>query len=107
MYKEVLKAKINCKVTESDVRYKGSITIDSEMLEKLGIDEFEAVEVNNRNGHRDRTYILKGERGSGIIACNGALSTNHAVGDKIHINCFRLVHEFHPVIEPNILNLTD
>lgn len=102
---EVLKSKINAKVTQSSVSYKGSITIDADILDSCGIREYEAVEVNNVNGNRDRTYVIAGERGSGVIGCNGALAVRHATGDTIHINCFRFIDEDANVKEPIVIRL--
>jgi len=85
---EFLIAKINATVTQSSIHYEGSITIDEDIMDRAGIYEYQAVFVNNPNGNRNKTYVLKGKRGSGIIGINGALSPLHKVGDKIHINAF-------------------
>ena len=83
----VLYCKINCNVTKSSFDYKGSITIDKDVIRELGLTIHELVHVNNNNGHRDQTYIIEG--GKGAIETNGALAANHKEGDKIHINCYR------------------
>ena len=70
----VLKSKIHCaRVTEANLNYMGSITIDEDLLDAAGMMEGEQVHiVNNNNGERFVTYIIKGERGSGKICLNGA-----------------------------------
>lgn len=70
----VLKSKIHCaRVTEANINYMGSITIDEDLMDAAGMIEGEQVHiVNNNNGERFVTYIIKGERGSGKICLNGA-----------------------------------
>ena len=70
----VLKSKIHCaRVTEANLNYMGSITIDENLMDAAGMLEGEQVHiVNNNNGERFVTYIIKGERGSGQICLNGA-----------------------------------
>ncbi|MBQ4083756.1 MAG: aspartate 1-decarboxylase [Bacteroidaceae bacterium] len=70
----VLKSKIHCaRVTEANLNYMGSITIDEDLMDAAGMLEGEQVHiVNNNNGERFVTYIIKGERGSGQICLNGA-----------------------------------
>ena len=69
MYIEVLKSKLHCvKVTEANLNYMGSITIDEDLMDAAGLIAGEKVEVvNNNNGERLETYVIKGERGSGCI----------------------------------------
>ena len=85
---EVMKSKIHCvKVTEANLNYIGSITIDEDLL-----DAGEKVEVvNNNNGERFETYIIKGERGSGCICLNGAAARKCIVGDTIIIISYALM----------------
>lgn len=70
----VLKSKIHCaRVTEANLNYMGSITIDEDLMDAAGMIEGEQVHiVNNNNGERFVTYIIKGERGAGQICLNGA-----------------------------------
>ena len=70
----VLKSKIHCaRVTEANLNYMGSITIDENLMDAAGMLEGDQVHtVNNNNGERFITYIIKGERGSGQICLNGA-----------------------------------
>ncbi len=86
----MLKCKIhNATVTEANLNYVGSITIDSNLLEKCGLLEYEKVQVvNNNNGARIETYTFKGEPGSGIICLNGAAARHFEVGDTIIIMAY-------------------
>lgn len=74
------------KVTEADLNYVGSITIDGKLLDAAGIIEGEKVQiVNNNNGERIETYTIRGEEGSGIICLNGAAARRVQVGDVVII----------------------
>ncbi len=86
----MLKCKIhNATVTEANLNYVGSITIDSDLLEKCGLLEYEKVQVvNNNNGARIETYTFKGEPGSGIICLNGAAARHFEIGDIIIIMAY-------------------
>ena len=86
----MLKCKIhNATVTEANLKYVGSITIDSNLLEKCGLLEYEKVKiVNNNNGARIETYTFRGEPGSGIICLNGAAARYFEVGDSIIIMAY-------------------
>jgi aspartate 1-decarboxylase len=87
---EVLKSKIhNVKITFTQLNYIGSITIDEDLLDAANMIENEKVLiVNNNNGERFETYIIKGERGSGIIGLNGAASRKGMIGDELIIISF-------------------
>ncbi|MCS6930273.1 MAG: aspartate 1-decarboxylase [Saprospiraceae bacterium] len=84
---QVFKSKIHrVRVTQADLNYMGSITIDEELLEAANIVEGERVQVvNNNNGARFETYVIRGERGSGVICLNGAAARLVQVGDIIII----------------------
>jgi aspartate 1-decarboxylase len=84
---EVLKSKIHrATITEADLNYIGSIAIDENLMEAANLIENEKVHVYNiTNGERLETYVIRGERGSGIISLNGAAARKAAVGDKIII----------------------
>ena len=84
---EVLKSKIHrVTVTEANLNYVGSITIDEALMDAANLIEFEKVHVlNNNNGERFITYVIKGERNSGIICLNGAAARKVQVGDVILI----------------------
>ena len=84
---EVVKSKLhNVRVTEANLNYVGSITIDAELMEAANIIENEKVQVvNNNNGERFETYVIKGDPGSGVICLNGAAARKAAVGDTVII----------------------
>ena len=86
----LLKAKIHrAVVTQADLDYVGSITIDSQLLRDAGIMEFEKVEIADiDNGSRFATYAIAGEAGSGIICLNGAAAKCVNVGDKVIIMAY-------------------
>ena len=87
MQLEMLKAKIHrATVTQAEIDYVGSITVDEDLLEATGIFEYEKVQVVNvNNGQRLETYTIAGERGSGIICLNGAAAHCARPGDKVII----------------------
>jgi aspartate 1-decarboxylase len=84
---EYFKSKIHrVRVTQADLNYIGSITIDEDLLEAANIREGEKVQiVNNNNGERLETYAIRGERGSGVICLNGAAARKVQVGDIVII----------------------
>lgn len=84
---EVLKSKIHrVTVTQADLNYVGSITIDEELMEAANLIAGEKVQVVDiDNGSRLETYIIKGMRGSGVISLNGAAARLVSVGDKVII----------------------
>lgn len=84
---EVLKSKIHrVKVTQAELHYVGSITIDEDLLEAANMIENEKVQiVNINNGERLETYVIKGERGSGTICLNGPAARKVQPGDVIII----------------------
>jgi len=84
---EVLKSKIHrAKITQAELHYVGSITIDEDLMKAANIIEGEKVQVVNiNNGERLDTYVIKGERGSGTICVNGPAARKAQVGDIIII----------------------
>lgn len=84
---EVLKSKLHCvTVTEANLNYVGSITIDEDLMDAANMIAGERVQiVDNNNGERFDTYIIKGERGSGCICLNGAAARKVQVGDVVII----------------------
>ena len=71
-------------VTQAELNYVGSITVDADLLDAAGILEYEAVQVVNiANGNRFLTYTIAGERGSGVICLNGAAARQAQTGDKV------------------------
>lgn len=90
---EVLKSKIHCvTVTEANLNYMGSITIDEDIMDAANMIAGEKVQiVDNNNGERFETYIIKGERGSGCICLNGAAARKVQVGDVVIIMSYALM----------------
>ena len=90
---EVLKSKIHCvTVTEANLNYMGSITIDEDIMDAANMIAGEKVQiVDNNNGERFETYIIKGERGSGWICLNGAAARKVQVGDVVIIMSYALM----------------
>ena len=86
----MLKSKIHrARVTQAEINYIGSITIDADLLESAGILEYEKVQVVDiNNGNRLETYTIAGERGSGVICLNGAAAKLCEVGDRIIIMAY-------------------
>ena len=86
----LLKSKIHrAVVTQADIDYVGSVTIDSHLLREAGIMEYEKVQiVDINNGNRFETYTIAGEEGSGIICLNGAAAKCVSVGDKVIIMAY-------------------
>ncbi|MBP5319275.1 MAG: aspartate 1-decarboxylase [Paludibacteraceae bacterium] len=87
---EILKSKIHrAQVTDANLNYIGSITIDEDLMDASGMIEYEKVQVvNNNNGERFETYVIKGERGSGVICTNGAAARKVQVGDILIITAY-------------------
>lgn len=87
---EVLKSKIHrAVVTDANIDYVGSITIDEELMIAANMMEYEKVQVVNiNNGERLETYIIKGKKGSGTICLNGAAARKAVIGDTVIIISF-------------------
>ena len=92
---ELLKSKIHrVKVTEANVNYIGSITIDEDLMDAAHLIEYEKVHVVNvTNGERLITYVIKGERGSGTICLNGAAAHKARIGDIVIILSYAMLDE--------------
>ena len=90
---EVLKSKLHCvTVTEANLNYMGSITIDEDLLDAADMLPGQKVQiVDNNNGERFETYIIKGERGSGCVCLNGAAARKVQVGDVCIIIAYALM----------------
>ena len=95
MLVNMLKGKIHrATVTQAELDYVGSITVDEELLEASGINEYELVQVVNiNNGNRFETYTIAGEKGSGLICLNGAAARQAQTGDKIIIMAYAMMNE--------------
>ena len=95
MLRQMLKAKIHrAVITEADLHYEGSLTIDEDLMKKVGIIPYERVKVYNiSNGERFDTYAIKGDAGSGVIGLNGAAARKGMIGDLIIIVAFGFYSE--------------
>jgi aspartate 1-decarboxylase len=113
MFRMMMKSKIHkATVTESNLQYVGSITIDIALLEAADILPNEKVQVvNNNNGARLETYVIPGERNSGVICLNGAAARQVQVGDQVIIISYAMLtdeaaHKYNPkVVFVNDVNL--
>ncbi|PFP27270.1 aspartate 1-decarboxylase [Bacillus sp. AFS073361] len=95
MFRNMMNGKIHrATVTEANLNYVGSITIDEDILDAVGMIANEKVQiVNNNNGARLETYIIPGERGSGVICLNGAAARLVQKGDIVIIISYALIAE--------------
>lgn len=95
MLRQMLRSKIqNATVTEACLEYEGSITLDPLVIEAAGLLPGELVlVVNLNNGERLETYVIAGERGSGVVCLNGPAARRGMVGDRLHILAFALADE--------------
>ena len=93
MFIEVVKSKIHrVTVTEANLNYIGSITIDEDLLDAANLIANEKVSiVNNNNGERFETYIIKGERGSGVVCLNAAAARKAQPGDIIIVMSYAMM----------------
>lgn len=93
MQLKILKSKLHlATVTGSDLNYHGSLTIDPDLMESVGILPYESILVSNSaTGHRAETYALAGVRGLGQIELNGAMARLGAVGDRLIVMAFALL----------------
>ena len=112
MLLNVLKGKIHrATVTQAELDYVGSITIDSDLMEAAGIMEYELVTISDcKNGNRLETYVIAGEAGSGVICLNGAAAHLVNVGDKVIIMnyCQMTPEEFKdPANAPHVVFVDD
>ncbi len=95
MYLNLVKSKIHrVTVTEANLEYIGSITIDEDLMDAANIYPNERVQVvDNNNGNRFETYVIKGERGSGVICVNGAAAHLVEVGDTVIIMAYTWIDD--------------
>ena len=105
MLRMMLKSKIHrATITESDLNYEGSITVDQLLMDAAQILPFEQVMISNlNNGERFATYIIPGEKGSGQICLNGPTARKGVVGDRVIIFCYAYYNEqeletFKPIV---------
>ena len=88
-----MKSKLHrVKITQAELNYVGSVTIDEDLMDAANLIENEKVQiVNNNNGERFETYVIKGERGSGTVCLNGAAARRAQVGDIVIIIAYGLM----------------
>jgi aspartate 1-decarboxylase len=92
---EVFKSKIHrATVTEANLNYIGSLTIDQDLMDAAGIYEHEKVQVVNvNNGERFETFVIKGERGTGVMCVNGPAARKVALGDIIIVITYAMIEQ--------------
>ncbi len=110
MVLHMLKGKIHrATVVQAELDYVGSITIDPLLMEAAGILEYEKVQVVDvNNGSRFETYVITGEKGSGMVCLNGAAAREVSVGDKVIIMCYcELTEEEVKTHKPKVVFVDD
>ena len=92
MLRTMLKSKLHgATVTQTELQYAGSITIDRDLMDAADLLDGERVQVvNMNNGSRLETYVIEGEAGTGIICLNGPAARMAEVGDVVHVLCYAL-----------------
>lgn len=95
MFRQMLRAKIHrATVTDANLEYEGSLTVDEDLLDAAGILPYELVMISNlNNGERFTTYAIGGKRGAGEIVLNGPTARKAVVGDKVIIFCYEYYNE--------------
>lgn len=93
--KTVLKSKIQeIKITQANIDYIGSLTLDEDIMDELGVCEYEQVFVNSKKGKgRIMTYFIKGERGTKCCELNGGAANHFLVGEIVHLLVFKIINE--------------
>lgn len=92
MYRTMLRCKIHrATITEANLDYEGSLTVDEDLMDAAGIRAFEQVSISNlNNGERIETYVITGPRGSGVMCLNGPAARKGLAGDKVVVFCYEL-----------------
>lgn len=95
MFRNMLKSKIHkATVTQADLMYEGSLTIDSDLMRAVGLLPYEKISIYNiNNGERLDTYAIEGEPGSGVIGLNGAAARKGMINDLIIIVSYAIYHD--------------
>ena len=90
MFRIMLRSKIHrATVTDSNLEYEGSLTLDEDLMDAAKMVPYEQVNVSNlNNGERFMTYVIPGKRGSGMVCLNGPTARKGAVGDKVIVFCY-------------------
>lgn len=110
MLRTMLKSKIHrASVTEANLYYEGSITIDADLIKAADLFEGEKIEVLNlNNGNRIETYVIKGNAGSGVICLNGAAARGVCIGDRVIIVSYVLADDKEAKsIKPKIIKVDE
>ncbi|MBO2943146.1 aspartate 1-decarboxylase [Paenibacillus sp. F411] len=109
MFRTMMKSKIHrATVTEANLNYVGSITIDEDLMDTADLLENEKVQiVNNNNGARLETYVIKGERGSGVICLNGAAARLVQPGDSVIIISYAMLSREEAAVHEPIVVIVD
>lgn len=108
MFRNMLKSKIHkATVTQADLMYEGSLTIDSDLMRAVGLLPYEKISIYNiNNGERLDTYAIEGEPGSGVIGLNGAAARKGMINDLIIIVSYAIYHDDDlPDFEPKVVVL--
>jgi aspartate 1-decarboxylase len=108
MLRTMLKSKIHrATVTEANLYYEGSITVDADLIRAADIREYEKVEVLNlNNGLRIETYVIKGKAGSGVVCLNGPAARGSCPGDQVIIVSYVLLEDKQAsAIKPKIIKV--
>lgn len=94
MQVEILKSKVHrAVITEANLEYIGSLTLDEDLMEAANMIEFEKIQVVNvNNGERIETYLIRGKRGSGVCCLNGPAARKGAAGDVVIILSYARMH---------------
>jgi len=92
LYRTMLRCKIHrATITEANLEYEGSLTVDEDLMDAAGIRAFEQVTITNlNNGERIETYVIPGPRGSGVMCLNGPAARKGIAGDKVVVFCYEL-----------------
>ena len=109
MYITKMKAKVSyATVTHKDLFYVGSITIDEDIMDAVGLQENEQVQVVNlNNGERLETYVIKGKRGENVIGLNGPAARKAEIGDQVFIIAYAMINPDKETLEPSIVHLKE
>ncbi|CAM3127150.1 aspartate 1-decarboxylase [Paenibacillus lupini] len=109
MYRTMMKSKLHrATVTEANLNYVGSITIDEDLMDAADIWENEKVQiVNNNNGARFETYVITGQRGSGVICLNGAAARQVQPGDQVIIISYASMTDEEARVHKPIVTILD
>ncbi len=110
MYRQMLRSKIHrATVTDANLDYEGSLTVDPVLIEAAGMLPYELVHVSNlQNGERFETYIIPGKRGSGDMVLNGPTARRGVKGDKVIVFCYEyFIEEELKSYKPRIILVDD